>query len=82
MMPLVGSRDHNPVGVGLQEATEFPWGGEGIVGVDDRSRPWGLNWPPKQHYRGVGFGCSFTSHRCQESKHPTSRNQVLSDVIE
>ena len=82
VVPLAGCRGHRPVGVGLQETTEFPGGSEGIARVDNRGRPWGLNWPPKQHYRGVSVGCNFTSCPGQESERPTGLNQIIGDLIE
>ena len=82
VVPFAGCRGHRPVGVGLQETTEFPGGGEGTARVDNRGGTWGLNRPPKQHYRGVGGGCSFISHQGQESERPVGRNQIKGDLIE
>jgi len=81
-MSFARCRGHRPVGVGLQETTKFLGDGESTARVDNRGGTWGLDRPSKQHYRGVGGGCSFSSHRGQESERPAGLNQVKVDLIE
>ena len=82
VVPFAWCRGHRPVGVGLQETTEFLGGGESTARVDNRGGTWGFNRPSKQHHRGVGGGCSFTSHRGQEGERLAGCNQIKGDLIE
>ena len=82
MMTHAGCSGYNPVGGNPKETTEFIRGNECIARVGNRGRPRRLDWSPEQYYRVVGGGCSFTSHRGQESKHPVGGNQIKGDLIE
>ena len=81
MMTLARIVGYNPVGACAKQAMHHLWRYQGIL-VNDRSRPWGLNWCPEQHDWVVGAGLISASCRGSAKQFSTSSDQIKSDLIE